>query len=88
MAHGQQTDASGGVSPSPIVAALCSLFVPGVGQLVAGHQLRALGWIVGVVAYYLIAFVLTLFVVGAVLLLFAPVVHLGAAADAYVVTSR
>jgi hypothetical protein len=88
MAHtSQESETAGGVTSSPIVAALLSGLVPGLGHFLAGNQNRAVGWFAGAVAYYLLAVVLTLFVVGLVLWLVAPILHLGAAADGYITTN-
>ena len=88
MAHSQQTESSGGVTSSPIVAALLSAIIPGLGHFIAGNDSRAVGWFAGAVAYYLLALVLTLFVVWLVLWLLAPILHIGAAADGYITTKN
>ncbi|MEO8160143.1 MAG: hypothetical protein ABI588_01895 [Arenimonas sp.] len=43
-----------------IVAALCSFFVPGLGQLLQGRLLAAIGWFVFACIAFLVSWVLTL----------------------------
>lgn len=88
MAHSQQTKPRDGVTSSPIVAAVLSAIIPGLGHYLAGNDSRAVGWFAGALMYYLLAFVLTLFVVGLVLWLLAPILHIGAAADGYITTKN
>jgi TM2 domain-containing membrane protein YozV len=83
-----QANTSAGIedkdSMSPVVAAILSLIVPGLGQILGGQTNRGVGWIAAAVIYYLLAFVLTFFLVGIVLFLVAPILHIAAAADAYI----
>ncbi len=69
---------------SPVVAAVLSLIVPGLGHILGGQTNRGIGWIAATVIYYLLAFILTFFLVGLVLFLIAPILHIAAAADAYI----
>jgi len=88
MAHSQQPKPTGGVTSSPVVAAVLSAIIPGLGHFISGNDSRAVGWFAGAVIYYLLAFILTLFVVGLVLWLLAPILHIGAAADGYITTKN
>jgi TM2 domain-containing membrane protein YozV len=68
---------------NPILAGLISLVIPGVGHLMAGQQSRGLGWFIGTVVFYVITFFLTAFLVGILLWLFIPFIHIGAGVDAF-----
>ncbi|MFA6985067.1 MAG: hypothetical protein WC213_02505 [Arenimonas sp.] len=46
-------------STGNVIAALCSFFVPGLGQLVQGRLLAALGWFVFACVAFAISWVLT-----------------------------
>ncbi|THE66104.1 hypothetical protein D8Y22_04055 [Salinadaptatus halalkaliphilus] len=81
----QSTAAESGTSP--IVAAIVSFIIPGVGHYIAGHEKRGLYWIGGFLAYYALAFVLSLVLIGIVLFLASPLLHIAAAADGYLQTS-
>jgi len=66
-----------------LIAAVISLFIPGIGHIYGGEQQRGLIWFIGTAVYYVIGFVGTFFLFGIVLLFAAPLVHIGSAADAY-----
>ena len=42
-----------------VIAALCSFFVPGLGQLIQGRLLSALGWFVFACAAFVLTWVIT-----------------------------
>lgn len=54
------TTATGRGSTGNVIAALCSLFVPGLGQLVQGRVLWALSWFVLAGVAWVITFIFTL----------------------------
>jgi len=47
-------------STGNVIAALCSLFIPGLGQLIQGRVLSALFWFIGACVFGAITFVLSL----------------------------
>ena len=53
-----QTNAQG--SAGNVIAALCSFFVPGLGQLVQGRLMSAIGWFVTACLAFAITWVITL----------------------------
>ena len=52
------TNAQG--SAGNVIAALCSFFVPGLGQLVQGRLMSAIGWFVTACLAFAITWVITL----------------------------
>jgi len=77
----------------PIIAAVISLIIPGVGHIYAsesGDDLRTRGiyWLGGIIAYYVLATVLSFVLIGFLLFLVAPLVHIGSAVDAYMQLSE
>jgi hypothetical protein len=64
-----------------LVAILLTLVVPGLGHFYLGQKDYAFYWILAIFIYYFSAFILTFFVVGILLFLLAPLVHLAAAWD-------
>lgn len=85
MATDQSTVADPG-KPSdknPIVAAVLSWFVPGVGHYYLGDSNRALKVFLAVLVYYVLSFVLLFVGVGLLMLFVAPLVHIAAGVDAY-----
>jgi hypothetical protein len=55
MAHSQQTEPTDDVILSPIVAAVLSAILPGLGHYLAGDDSRAVGWFAGTLMHYLLA---------------------------------
>lgn len=51
---------SGQGSTGNVIAALCSLFIPGLGQLIQGRLLSAIGWFVMACIGFAITWLLTL----------------------------
>jgi TM2 domain-containing membrane protein YozV len=51
---------SGRGSAGNVIAAICSLFIPGLGQLVQGRVLSALLWFIAACIAFAITWVLTL----------------------------
>lgn len=47
-------------STGNVIAAICSFFVPGLGQLVQGRVLAAIGWFVAACAAFAVTWLLTL----------------------------
>jgi TM2 domain-containing membrane protein YozV len=47
-------------SAGNVIAALCSFFVPGLGQLIQGRILSALGWFLVACAAFVLTWLLTL----------------------------
>jgi TM2 domain-containing membrane protein YozV len=47
-------------SAGNVIAALCSLFIPGLGQLVQGRLLSAIGWFLAACLAYVVTLVFTL----------------------------
>ena len=47
-------------STGNVIAAICSFFVPGLGQLLQGRLLSAIGWFVGACVAFAISWVVTL----------------------------
>lgn len=72
---------SGGNS---IVAALLSMFIPGLGHYYAGQKGRATYWFAGVVVYFFLSLILMLVGIGLIMLLIEPIIHFIAGVDAYV----
>lgn len=71
-----------------ILAAVLSLVIPGVGHLYGGQKKRGLYWLAGLVVFDVIVFV-TLFIgIGFLLAFLQPLVHIGAAADAFMQNSN
>jgi hypothetical protein len=68
---------------SPLLAALFSLLVPGLGLVRAGLRTRGLYWLGGWLGVAFVGLVLTLFLVGVLILLVVPLIHVGAAVDSY-----
>lgn len=88
MSETQSATGAGSTDTSPIIAALISLIIPGVGMIVAGEPVKGRGiyWLVGTViaGVLLVGFTLITFGLGAILWFGWPVIHLAAAADSYV----
>lgn len=86
MATEQSLDdaGSGSSDTSPIVAAVLSFFIPGVGHYLGGDSNRALIVFVAVFAYYFLSTILVFVGIGLLMLLAAPLVHIAAGADAFV----
>lgn len=74
-------------SGNPVVAALLSMFIPGLGHYYAGKKGRGLYWFVGTAAYVFVSLILVFVGVGILLLIAEPVIHLLAGVDAYVQSS-
>lgn len=71
---------TGGQPMNPIVPALISLFLPGIGLLlVPNRQGLGVGIFAGYIALALVSFVLTFIVIGACLLMLLPLVNIAAA---------
>ena len=51
---------SGQGSTGNVIAALCSLFIPGLGQLIQGRLLSALFWLVSACIAFAVTWLLTL----------------------------
>ena len=51
---------SGQGSTGNVIAALCSLFIPGLGQLIQGRLLSALFWLVSAYIAFAVTWLLTL----------------------------
>jgi uncharacterized membrane protein len=85
MASEQATGTETGASSdsSPLIAALLSFFIPGVGQYYAGDSNRGLVVFGITFIYYALSFVLVIVGIGLLMLLVAPIIHIVAAADAY-----
>jgi len=47
-------------SAGNVIAALCSFFIPGLGQLIQGRLLSAIGWFVAACVAFAITWVVTL----------------------------
>jgi hypothetical protein len=54
------TTTTGQGSAGNVIAAICSLFIPGLGQLVQGRLLSALGWFFAACIGFVITWVFTL----------------------------
>lgn len=68
---------------SPVVAAIVSFIIPGVGHYIGGLKRRGLYWLVGFIVYIFIGLVLSIVGIGLLLLLATPLLQLASAADAY-----
>ena len=99
MSETQSATGAGSTDTSPIIAALISLIIPGVGMIVAGEPVKGRGiyWLVGtVIAGFLL--MVYLFVIVPIVAAFTlgfgallglvglgwPIIHLLAALDSYV----
>ncbi len=78
------TEASSTSEKSPIVAAVLSLVIPGVGQYYNGDTNRGLIVFGAVLVYYILSTVLIFVGIGILMLFAVPVVHIIAAIDAFV----
>lgn len=72
---------------NPIVAAVLSLIIPGVGHFYAGLQKRGAYWLGGIIVYVVVASLGSVILIGLLLFLVQPLVHIGSAIDAYMQTS-
>lgn len=72
---------------NPIVVALVSLLIPGLGHIIGGMKGRGLYWIGGWAIYLLISMVLVFVGIGIIMLFLEPVWRLGSAIDGYVQAS-
>ena len=72
---------------NPIIVALASLIIPGLGHIIGGLRGRGLYWLGGFIIYMLVSGVLVFVGIGIFMLLLEPVCHLGAAIDGYVQAS-
>jgi len=88
MSDTQSAGGGHGTDTSPVIAALISLIIPGVGMIVAGEPVKGRGiyWLVGTIIAGILLFGFSLITLGlgAILWLGWPIVHLAAAADSYV----
>lgn len=74
----------GGVEEkSPIIAAILSWFIPGIGQIYAGQTKRGGVWLTIWIVYVIVAFVLSFIGVGLLLFFIEPLLHLAPAYDAF-----
>lgn len=73
---------------SPLLAALLSAVIPGVGHARAGLRRRGMYWFGGWLVYVFVSAVLLFYGIGVLMVLALPVLHLGAAVDAYRQVSR
>lgn len=79
----------GGVQEkNPIIAAILSWFIPGIGQIYAGQTKRGGVWLAIWIAYVVVAFVLSFIGVGLLLFFIEPLLHLAPAYDAYDQTQK
>ena len=88
MSNTANTSHVGSTDTSPVVAALLSVLVPGLGLIIAGEPVKGRGvyWLAGAVIAGVLLFgfsVITLGL-GAILWLAWPLVHIAAAVDSYV----
>lgn len=56
----EKTMASGQGSTGNVIAALCSLFIPGLGQLVQGRLLSAIFWFITASIAFVVTWLITL----------------------------
>ena len=79
---------AGSTDTSPLVAAILSLIVPGIGLIVAGEPVKGRGvyWVAGalIAGTLLFGFSIITLGLGAILYLAWPLVHIAAAVDSYV----
>lgn len=68
---------------SPIVAALLSWFIPGLGHYYGGVGDRGLFVFLGTVAWYVIMIIGFFLIFGWLMVFVTPLLHIGAGADAY-----
>lgn len=68
----------------PGIAALISLFIPGIGHYWAGNESHGIYWFLGTSIWYVVMFVGFFLVFGWAMAFATPLVHIGAAIHAYV----
>ncbi|WP_435360059.1 hypothetical protein [Haloarchaeobius sp. DFWS5] len=73
---------------SEIVAAVASLIIPGLGQFYLGDTQRGLIWFGATVAWSMLSFVMTFFLIGILMFFALPLFNIGAAVDAYMQGSK
>lgn len=56
----EKTMASGQGSTGNVIAALCSLFIPGLGQLIQGRLLSAIFWFITACIAFVVTWLITL----------------------------
>lgn len=77
------TAASTEDTKNPILAALISWFIPGVGHIYGGEKQRGVYWLIATAAWYVIMLVGIFLLFGLLMLMVTPLFHIAAGADAY-----
>lgn len=67
-----------------ILAALISFLIPGVGQIYNGQTTRGLAFLGIYVAFWVFTVIMMFLLVGFIIMFMAPLIHIAAAADAYI----
>lgn len=71
-------------SGNSFVAALLSMFIPGLGHYYAGKKGRATYWFAGIIVYFFLSLILVFVGIGLIMLFVEPLIHFIAGVDAYV----
>ena len=84
MATGSSSQtATGAAEKSPIVSAILSWIIPGLGHYYGGLSQRGLYVFLATAAWYAVMFVGIFLLFGWLMALVTPLVHIGAGVDAY-----
>ncbi|WP_255192601.1 hypothetical protein [Natronobeatus ordinarius] len=67
-----------------ILAAVLSFIIPGIGQIYNGQTTRGAAFLGGLVVFWIFTFIMMFLLVGFLMMFFAPLIHIAAAADAYI----
>ncbi|ELY44699.1 hypothetical protein GS429_10910 [Natronorubrum sp. JWXQ-INN-674] len=67
-----------------MLAALISFLIPGVGQIYNGQTSRGLAFLGIYFAFWVFTVIMMFLLIGFIIMFMAPLIHIAAAADAYI----
>ncbi len=67
-----------------VLAALISFLIPGVGQIYNGQTARGLAFLGIYFAFWVFTVIMMFLLIGFIIMFMAPLIHIAAAADAYI----
>ncbi|WP_160065392.1 hypothetical protein [Natronorubrum halalkaliphilum] len=67
-----------------VLAALISFLIPGVGQIYNGQTSRGLAFLGIYFAFWVFTVIMMFLLIGFIIMFMAPLIHIAAAADAYI----